>query len=66
MDHEAFDINAFMSNESIVPLREVEREFRHKYFQMVRSQVASDAEAARLLGLAPPNYYRMCKELGLK
>ncbi|RMG68469.1 MAG: sigma-54-dependent Fis family transcriptional regulator [Calditrichaeota bacterium] len=48
------------------PLREVERAFRKRYFQYVRSICESDAQAARMLGLAPPNYYRMCKELGLK
>jgi hypothetical protein len=37
-----------------------------KYFNFVREHTQSDAEAARKLGLAPPNYYRMCKELGLK
>lgn len=50
----------------ILPLREVERLFRQKYFQYVRENAGSDAEAARQLGLAPPNYHRMCKELGLK
>ena len=50
----------------IASLKEMEREFRLKYFQFVRKKTSSDSEAARLLGLAPPNYYRMCKELGLK
>ena len=50
----------------IRPLKTVEREFRLQYFQHVRERTRSDAEAARLLGLAPPNYYRMSKELGLK
>lgn len=52
--------------ENIRPLKEVEREFREQYFEFVRSCTNSDAEAARKLGLAPPNYYRMSKELGLK
>ena len=50
----------------IKPLKYVEKEFRKKYFLFVRKNTKSDAEAARLLGLAPPNYYRMCKELGIK
>jgi hypothetical protein len=32
----------------------------------MRDLSGSDAEAAKKLGLAPPNYYRMSKELGLK
>lgn len=51
---------------NILPLRSVEKTFREKYFKFVRDNSGSDAEAARLLGLAPPNYHRMCKELGLK
>ncbi len=50
----------------ILSWKEFEHAVRKKYFQFVRRNSASDAEAARLLGLAPPNYYRMCKELGLK
>ena len=52
--------------ENIIPWREMERNLKRSYFQFVRRQVASDAEAARDLGLAPPNFYRMCKELGIK
>ncbi|WP_457565159.1 sigma-54-dependent transcriptional regulator [Caldithrix abyssi] len=50
----------------ITPWREIERAFRKKYFEFVRKRAASDAQAARLLGLAPPNFHRMCKELELK
>jgi len=46
--------------------RKLEREMRAEYFSFVRSKSNSDAEAAQTLGLAPPNFYRMCKELGLK
>ena len=52
--------------ENIIPWREMERNLKRGYFQFVRRQVTSDAEAARYLGLAPPNFYRMCKELGIK
>jgi two-component system, NtrC family, response regulator AtoC len=47
-------------------LHEVERAFRLKYFKYVRSISSSDANAAEKLGIAPSNFYRMCKELGLK
>lgn len=50
----------------ILPLREMEREFRKEYLRFVRSQSTSDALAARKLGLAPSNFHRLCKELGLK
>jgi two-component system, NtrC family, response regulator AtoC len=51
---------------SILTWKDMEREFRSRYFSYVRAKAATDAEAARLLGLAPPNYHRMCKEIGLK
>lgn len=49
-----------------LPLAQMERIMREKYFQYVRNNSASDTEAARKLGLAPSNYYRMAKQLGLK
>ncbi len=50
----------------ILPLREMEKIFRVKYFKYVRSISSSDSSAAEKLGIAPSNFYRMCKELGLK
>ncbi len=50
----------------IKPWKEFEKELKYKYFKYVREHSSSDAEAANKLGLAPPNYYRMSKELGLK
>lgn len=49
-----------------VAWRQMERMVREKYFRYVRDHSTSDADAAKKLGLAPPNYHRMCKELGLK
>ncbi len=49
-----------------LPLRQVERLVRQKYVEFVRSNSGSDAEAAKKLGIAPSNYHRMCKELGIK
>ena len=48
------------------PLRQIERLVRKKYVEFIRSKSSSDSEAAKKLGLAPPNYHRMCKELGIK
>lgn len=50
----------------VLPLKEMERIFRAKYFKYVRSISNSDSSAAEKLGMAPSNFYRMCKELGIK
>ena len=50
----------------VLPWKEMEKIFRTKYFKYVRSISSSDSAAAERLGLAPSNFYRMCKELGLK
>ncbi|MBI1938279.1 MAG: sigma-54-dependent Fis family transcriptional regulator [Ignavibacteriales bacterium] len=57
---------SFKSPDQPFSLRQMEKIFREKYFKYIRNQAESDSEAAKKLGLAPPNYYRMCKELGLK
>lgn len=56
----------FDSIKEPLTLKDIEFEFRQKYFSFIRDNSSSDAEAAKKLGLAPPNYYRMSKELGLK
>jgi DNA-binding NtrC family response regulator len=48
------------------PLRAIERRLREEYVRYIRAKSTSDADAAKKLGLAPPNYHRMCKELGIK
>jgi len=55
-----------MAGGQVLPLRDVERLFRMRYFKYVRSISSSDSNAAEKLGLAPSNFYRMCKELGIK
>jgi DNA-binding NtrC family response regulator len=50
----------------ILPWRQMERKMRETYFRYVRKRSTSDADAAKKLGLAPPNYHRMVKELGIK
>jgi two-component system, NtrC family, response regulator AtoC len=50
----------------VLPLKDMERIFRVKYFKYVRSISSSDSSAAEKLGMAPSNFYRMCKELGIK
>lgn len=56
----------FFAGDEIIPLKQMEKLVREKYFTFVRYNSGSDTEAAKKLGLAPPNYYRMAKELGLK
>ncbi|MBN8705915.1 MAG: sigma-54-dependent Fis family transcriptional regulator [Bacteroidetes bacterium] len=51
---------------SHLTLRDIELEFRREYVTFIRERSESDAEAAKKLGIAAPNYSRMCKELGLK
>ena len=58
--------NPVFSTENIMPLKDVEQNFRKQYFEFVRLHSRTDTEAAGKLGLAPPNFHRMCKELGLK
>ena len=65
-DSSGVEVISFGSPDEIVPWRQMEKKTREKYFLFVRKHSASDAEAAKRLGLAPSNYHRMCKELGLK
>lgn len=75
------DINNMMNNETdyieksmiqfgkssnIVPWKNMEKKFRKQYFTYVRNNSSSDREAAKKLKIAPPNFHRMCKDLGLK
>lgn len=57
---------SFKNQDGILPLREIEKEFRVKYINYVRENSSSDAEAAKKMGIAPPNLHRMLKELGIK
>jgi multiple sugar transport system substrate-binding protein len=49
---------------------ELARFFQREEMQKVMFELGgyspTNAEAAKRLGLAPPNYHRMCKELGIK
>ncbi|TFG98701.1 MAG: sigma-54-dependent Fis family transcriptional regulator [Calditrichales bacterium] len=56
----------FYKEEKVKSWREMESILKAEYFQFVRNNSKSDAETARKLGLAPPNFHRMSKELGLK
>uniref|UniRef100_A0A832G5W1 Sigma-54-dependent Fis family transcriptional regulator n=1 Tax=Ignavibacterium album TaxID=591197 RepID=A0A832G5W1_9BACT len=51
---------------NVLPLKDFEKLIREKYFRFVRINSSSDTEAAKKLGIAPPNYHRMAKDLGLK
>jgi transcriptional regulator with GAF, ATPase, and Fis domain len=61
-----FGFGDVFNTENIISLKDMEKVLRERYFKFVRMNSSSDTEAANKLGLAPPNYYRMAKELGLK
>lgn len=52
--------------DEVKPLKDIEAEFRKQYIQLIMNKTDSDAEAARLLGLAPSNYHRLLKKIGIK
>lgn len=56
----------FPKPEEIMTLKDFEKKVRANYFKYVRSNSASDTDAAQKLGLAPPNFHRMSRELGMK
>ncbi|MBO8151091.1 MAG: sigma-54-dependent Fis family transcriptional regulator [Candidatus Marinimicrobia bacterium] len=59
-------INVDLLKNGILPLKDFETRAKSEYIKFVRSICRSDAEAARKLSIAPPNYHRLCKDLGLK
>jgi len=60
------DSLSFWDNGQMLPLKDMEKIFKEKYVAFVRDNSRSDADASKKLGLAPSNYHRLCKELGLK
>ena len=54
------------STQHILPLKEIDKVFRRKYIEFVRRHSRTDMESATKLGMAPSNFHRMCKELGIK
>ena len=49
----------FWFGEKILTWKEMDNLFRKKYFTYVKDKTKSESEAARFLGLAPSNFYRM-------
>jgi transcriptional regulator with PAS, ATPase and Fis domain len=56
----------FWFGEEILTWKEMENIFRGKYFNHVKAKTKSESEAARFLGIAPSNFYRMCKKYGIR
>jgi len=56
----------FWFGENILKWKEMECLFKVKYFNYVKNRTKSESEAARQLGIAPSNFYRMCSKLGIK
>ncbi len=64
--HDKKDSLNFWNDGQLLPLKDMEKMLKGKYVAFVRDNSKSDADASKKLGLAPPNYHRLCKELGLK
>ncbi len=60
------EIINFSAMQEILQLKELERIVKTKYVEYIRNHSNSDADAAKKLGLAPSNFHRLCKELGMK
>ena len=56
----------FWFGEKILKWKEMENIFKCKYINYVKDKTRSESEAARQLGIAPSNFYRMCHKLGIK
>jgi two-component system response regulator AtoC len=56
----------FWFGDKILTWKEMENIFRWRYFKYVKDKTKSESEAARQLGIAPSNFYRMCNKLGIK
>jgi len=55
-----------LDTSEILPFTDAKKLFKTKYINYVRDNSISDADTAGKLGLAPSNFHRLCKELGLK
>jgi len=62
----AIDGPEFWFGDKILTWKEMENIFRWRYFNHVKDKTKSESEAARRLGIAPSNFYRMCNKLGIK
>ena len=58
-------LDHYFNNEKIIHLRDFEKLARTKYVNFVRENSPSDKQAADKLGIAQPNFSRLCKELEL-
>lgn len=59
-------LDGYFKEENIVPLKDFENAARSKYVQFIRANCENDRQAAEKLGIAPPNFSRLCKELNLR
>lgn len=56
----------FWFGDKILTWKEMEDIFRWRYFNYVKDKTKSESEAARKLGMAPSNFYRLCNKLGIR
>lgn len=57
-------LDQYFDKTKIIHLREFEKIARNKYITFVRDTSTSDKQAADKLGIAQPNFSRLCKDLG--
>ncbi len=60
------NFKTLFNKDEIIELKDVKKIIYKEYIKFVRENSATDAEAAKKLGIAPSNYSRLCSELGLK
>lgn len=63
---DSYQLRDLFRSETILSLKQAEKIFREKYLLFVRTNSRTDADAAKQLGVAPSNYSRMIKDLGMK
>jgi len=56
-------LDHYFDESKIIHLREFEKIARNKYINFVRNTSSSDKQAADKLGIAQPNFSRLCKDL---
>lgn len=65
LENKNFSTQYFVEN-NFMKLKDAEKKFRTDYCTYARKISRNDTETALKLGLPPSNFYRICKDLGLK
>lgn len=60
------ELDEFFNPDRIISLHDYKERTVEKYVRFVLMHTKNDSDAAKKLGLAPSNFYRLCQQLGLK